>query len=279
MGRFREKVKSSRSYLGNAWQEWDGDVSHYEWDVETPRYSFLILFALFWIAAVGTAWLLWYMILPRLAALHPLAPLVTGIVFLVVGSVVVLVSLSVILSALTNRNFLITRLALFMLVLAVKPMAKLAQRFGFSQDRVSNSFLKIHNILTRQIVRGARYDRILILLPRCLGKDVRGKLVSIAEMYRCGLYTAGGGTEALNRVKAIKPRAIVAVACERDLLAGIRDLGIHIPILAVPNIRENGPCRITDVNSDEFEKAVRYFTEPGIGPSPEDAIPSGSIPG
>jgi len=274
MGGLRDKVRRSRSYLGNAWQEWDGDLSRYDWKVDSPKGLFLLLFALFWIAAVGVLWLAWYLILPRIEALHPRAPLATGILFLVGGAAVVLISLSVILSVLTNRNLLVTRLALFMLILAAKPMARVAGRFGFSQDRVWNSFLKIHNLLVRFIDGETRTDRILVLLPRCLAGDARKRLTAIAERYRCRLYTAGGGSEALAQVRNVRPRAIVAVACERDLLAGIRDVGVHIPVLAIPNIRDNGPCRITHVDSEEFEKAVRFFTEEG-GVGEEEPVPAG----
>ncbi|MBN1825723.1 MAG: DUF116 domain-containing protein [Candidatus Eisenbacteria bacterium] len=275
MGGIREKVRRSRDYLGNAWEEWDGDLTRYDWKVDTPKGTFLLLFALFWIAAVGVLWLAWYLILPRLQSFHPRAPLLSGLLFLVGGATVVLVSLSVILSVLTNRNLLVTRLALFMLILAAKPMARIAGRFGLSQDRVWNSFLKIHNLLVRFIDGERRTDKILVLLPRCLAGDARKRLTAIAERYRCLLYTAGGGSEALAKVRSVQPRAIVAVACERDLISGIRDVGTNIPVLAIPNIRDNGPCRITHVDSEEFERAVRFFTE---GTAPAEAEPATANP-
>lgn len=254
------KKRRVRGYLGDAWRSWDGDLSRYDWRVETSRNPFLLLFALFCIGVVGAVWLLWFLIVPRLAEIHPKAPLYTGFVFLVGGGGVVLVSLSVILSVLTNRKMFLSRVALAFLALAVRPMGRIAHRFGFSRDRVENSFLKIHNTLTRLIDRGEGYDRILILLPRCLSKEARQKLVELAEKYRCRLHTAGGGTEALNQIRSLHPKAVVAVACERDLVTGIRDAGTDIPVIAVPNIRENGPCWKSTVDYAEFERAVRHFT-------------------
>jgi hypothetical protein len=245
--------------LGDAWKGWDGDLASYEWKVDTSRSPFLVLFALFCIGLVGLAWLLWYLIYPRLTEIHPRAPFWTGIVFLLVGAAVILISLSVILSVLTNRRLLLTRFALSFLVFAVRPMAPIAERFGFSRDRVENSFLKIHNSVTRLIDQGKEYDRILVLLPRCLSREARRTLVSLAEKHCCGLYTAGGGTEALAKIRALRPKAIVAVACERDLVTGIRDAGIGIPVIGVPNIRENGPCWKASVDLSEFERAVRTF--------------------
>ncbi|MFH1276915.1 MAG: hypothetical protein ABIK65_00825 [Candidatus Eisenbacteria bacterium] len=150
----KERLKRVRSHLGDAWRNWDGDLSKYDWDVETSRNPFLLLFALFCIGVVGVAALLWYLIVPRLAEIHPRAPLATGFLFLFIGGGIVLVSLSVILSVLTNRRLLLTRLALLFLILAVRPMGGIAARFGFSRDRVENSFLKIHNTLVRLIDRG-----------------------------------------------------------------------------------------------------------------------------
>lgn len=266
----KERLKRARDHLGDAWRNWDGDLSKYEWDVETSRNPFLLLFALFCIGVVGVAALLWYLIVPRLAEIHPRAPLFTGFLFLTVGGGIVLVSLSVILSVLTNRRLLLTRVALLSLILAVRPMGKIAHRFGFSRDRVENSFLKIHNTLVRLIDRGGGYDRILVLLPRCLSRDARRELVGIAERYRCRLHTAGGGTEALNRIRALRPKAIVAVACERDLVTGIRDAGSDVPVIGIPNIRSNGPCWKAGVDLAEFEKAVRYFTSPEGALVPEE---------
>jgi hypothetical protein len=254
-----KEPKSAAVRLGDAWRQWDGDLAAYEWKVETSHRPFLLLFALFCILVVAAGWLLWYLVVPRLAEIHPRAPYWTGLAFLVGGGGIVLVSLSVILSVLTNRRLLLTRLALVLLVLAVRPSARIAQRFGFSRDRVENSFLKIHNTVVRLIDSGEGYDRILVLLPRCLSKEARHRLVLLAEKHCCRLYTAAGGSEALVQIRALRPRAIVAVACERDLVSGIRDAGTGIPVIGIPNIRENGPCWKANVDFCEFEKAIRYF--------------------
>jgi hypothetical protein len=257
----------ARRPLGDAWRDWDGDLAQYDWNVETPRGPFLVLFALFCIGVVAVAWLLWYLIVPRLGQIHPRAPLYSGILFLVVGGAVVHISLSVILSVLTNRRLLLTRVALLFLVVAVRLMTPIARRFGLSRDRFENSFLKIHNAVTRLIGAREASDRILVLLPRCLSREARQKLVSLAERHMCRMVTAGGGSEAVAQIRALRPRGVIAVACERDLVTGIRDAGIGIPVIGVPNIRENGPCWKSKVDYREFERAVRFF-------SPE-AVPTG----
>ncbi|MFH1276914.1 MAG: DUF116 domain-containing protein [Candidatus Eisenbacteria bacterium] len=100
--------------------------------------------------------------------------------------------------------------------------------------------------------------------------------MAVAERYRCRLHTAGGGTEALNKIRALRPKAIVAVACERDLVTGIRDAGSGVPVIGIPNIRSNGPCWMSGVDLEEFEKAVRYFTRPGGAlTADEEPVPAG----
>ena len=49
------------------------------------------------------------------------------------------------------------------------------------------------------------------------------------------------------------------MACERDLLSGIQDICNQIPIIGIPNIRPEGPCKNTTIDLNEFEKAVHTF--------------------
>jgi hypothetical protein len=52
-----------------------------------------------------------------------------------------------------------------------------------------------------------------------------------------------------------KPTVIVAVACERDLTAGIQDV-YPIPVYGILNQRPFGPCINTKVDLGEIEKAI-----------------------
>ena len=53
--------------------------------------------------------------------------------------------------------------------------------------------------------------------------------------------------------------AVVAVACERDLASGIRDIRPSIVVVGIPNVRREGPCRNTEVDVEAFEGALRLF--------------------
>jgi hypothetical protein len=68
-------------------------------------------------------------------------------------------------------------------------------------------------------------------------------------------FVVTGGTLARQKVREIRPQAVVAVACERDLASGIQDV-YPIPTLGVMNIRPNGPCFNTKVDIEEFKRAI-----------------------
>jgi hypothetical protein len=53
-----------------------------------------------------------------------------------------------------------------------------------------------------------------------------------------------------------------AVACERELLEGLREIG-GVPVICITNRRPEGPCKNTEVDLEEFEAAVRRLTGGG----------------
>ena len=74
-----------------------------------------------------------------------------------------------------------------------------------------------------------------------------------------------GGTLARMKVKEARPKAIVAIACERDLASGMADV-FPIPVIGVLNERPNGPCCNTTVDSER----VRAVVEQLIGRNSND---------
>lgn len=165
--------------------------------------------------------------------------------------------------------------------LAVEYLFPLAMYFGqflgFPKDGLRRAFIEVSNHLVG--IRGikARGDQVLILLPHCIQKaDCEYKvttdvdncrrcgrctidgLLKLKEKYGCHIAVATGGTLARKVVKEFRPKAIVAVACERDLASGIQDT-YPMPVVGVLNIRPEGPCVNTLVDVDEVEKAILRF--------------------
>ena len=84
-------------------------------------------------------------------------------------------------------------------------------------------------------------------------------LVKLKEKTGINIFIATGGTLARKVIIENKPKAVIAVACERDLTSGIQDMK-HIPVLGIFNKRPNGPCVDTFIDIHEVEDAINFLT-------------------
>lgn len=120
-----------------------------------------------------------------------------------------------------------------------------------------------------------KVNNLLVLLPHCIQledcelkitKDILickkcgrcdiGDLAKIAERYNLTMSVATGGTIARRIIKEKQPDAILAVACERNLLSGVLDT-YPLPVLGVFNSRPNGPCINTMVDVNLVEEIIK----------------------
>jgi hypothetical protein len=142
--------------------------------------------------------------------------------------------------------------------------------------------------MNNRLVLGERLRprKLLLLLPHCLQVDeckirlthnVRnceecGKcgirdLIGIADRRELELFVATGGNLARRIVSDVRPDAVVAVACERDLSSGIADT-YPLPVLGIPNERPFGPCINTRVDMARVERAIERIAggDGGVNP-------------
>ena len=82
------------------------------------------------------------------------------------------------------------------------------------------------------------------------------------------MFVLTGGTVARRKLKELRPDAVIAVACERDLTSGVQD-AYPLPVMAVVNKRPNGYCFDTGVDIGEVKQAIRDF----LGDSPVQTAP------
>ncbi len=162
------------------------------------------------------------------------------------------------------------------------PMVHRIGRFaGISKEEIEDSYIKINNQMTVAAGRKFRPEEVLVLAPHCLqntgcphkitidvhnchrcGKCSIDGLLTIAEETGVNFVVASGGTFARKFAKEYSPKAIVAIACERDLTSGIKDMNMQrIPVVGVLNERPNGPCHNTGVQLCKVRQAIAYFTE------------------
>ena len=143
--------------------------------------------------------------------------------------------------------------------------------------------ITMNNWLTRRSGRRVKPEELLVLAPRCLQNSACRQAIVTApgECLGCGrcdvkdlaalarrrgfrLVFATGGGLALERLRERSVRAVGAVACEKELCAGILARRGK-PVLAVTLDRPCGPCRDTRVSLDEVASAVDSFLGEGRG--------------
>ncbi|MCK4412473.1 MAG: DUF116 domain-containing protein [Candidatus Eisenbacteria sp.] len=237
--------------LGDAWEGWDPSQ-----EMDDPRrvaggasLLLALLGLLAVIAAAGWALLLW-LAAPRLASLGLDGGRVTWIwtlgAFLLLLPTLLLWGAwlpvrypSGIVRGLQRHVFGLWTLA-----------AALARLLGISFDRLGHSFVLVTNRLASLARPAMPGEGLLVLAPRCLKADCMRALRELAAGRCAELVVAGGGEEARAAIQRLAPAGVLAIACERDLVAGLRDVAARLPVLSLPNQRPEGPCRNSTIDLD-----------------------------
>src|SRR2546427_218584 len=104
-------------------------------------------------------------------------------------------------------------------------------------------------------------------LPRAVGWAVAGAfslsrqaldgVLATAGRYGVPVFVATRGQLARRVIRERRPRAVVAVACERDMMTGLRDVAGKLPVLGLTMRLANGPCRDAMIDLDVMESWVR----------------------
>lgn len=257
-----EKKATDRK-LGDEWEDWDGTP---EGDIDEPKGRFIWLASFVFAIFLGLLVLGAYLVYPRLAEWSPYVswPLKAAFGVLLVGSVGIYVLF--LLEVTTGASRLLPyRWSETLLLWLLPKSVWLGGKLGFSRDQVFNSFIKVNNLLSRSHTRPGGPRRLLVLLPRCLSRETRQEIRRIMEGRPHAVATAGGGEEARKAIRKERPDFIIALACERDLASGIKDVALHVPVIGIPNKRPEGPCKNTQVDMEEFVQALEFFERISTG--------------
>ena len=243
--------------LGDEWQDWNGEIK--EEEINESRRTFLILSSIILAGLVLISLLFLYLVLPRFKLFGSLWAAVISAAVIIAALVVVCWYIVLTLKIIYRNRYLRicldrkNRLLFFLLPYVMK----LAAFLGISGDRLGHSFIMVSNSLA---FNPERKGNLLVLLPRCLDRKIMKKIRKSCEKYSdVEYYSTAGGSAARKLVKKTSPRAIIAVACERDLLSGIQFVSGEIPVIGIPNKRPRGPCKNTLIDPSEFESALKYF--------------------
>jgi hypothetical protein len=135
-----------------------------------------------------------------------------------------------------------------------------ARPFG-RRDWVEHAAIDIYDRLAERRRRRVGKGELLVLVPRCLSKDALDGVLAIAGRYDVPVFVATRGQLARRAIRERRPRAVVAVACERDMMTGLRDVAGKLPVLGLTMRLPNGPCRDATLDLEVMERWVRSLTE------------------
>ncbi len=246
---------SDNRRLGDEWLQWDGESQPAE--INENKLTFILLSLAAGLGYVGLVVLFWYLSTPRFVQFGRVFYIGSFIVFALLTGLGALFVLSFLLSLIFKKPFYPNKHSKrFFYQYVLDAAIKLGSLFGISRDRIGNSFVKVNNEITTGREEKHDPEDVLILLPRCLRKEVRKKTLETIEDYGCKVQTATGGESARREVLKQNPSLVIGVACERDLMTGIQDTVSKVPALGIPNKRPEGPCVNTVIDIEKLEKQL-----------------------
>ena len=245
--------------LGHEWDEWDGTPLPNQGNYDSPPALFFGWSALALGFALGVLALVAELLSPHVAHLSAQIP---GFVWLglgVVASVLWLWWGAILLSYVLRRPLLPERLAErgpFLRLMRLT--SRVAQRFG-KRDWVENAAVKVYNALVLQRNRKVGKGELLLLIPRCLSRATLDGVLQVAGKYDVPVFVATRGQLARRVIRERRPRAVVAVACERDMVSGLHDVAGKVPVLGLTMTLPSGPCKDALLDLNQLEEWVKAY--------------------
>jgi len=251
-----ERSSAPRRVLGDAWQDWDHSLENLEAEIHTgPGLFLLFAFIVTLLATAGWMFLVW-LAEPRLVSLGLPAG---GVVAVRFGGAGLLFLPPLLLGGLLANIRYPRAVAgglLWFIVFGWSLAEALARCLRLSRDRLGHSFIHLANRLSLLSEKTGSGEELLVLAPRCLRPELLKGLRQMATDAGAQFAVVGGGEQALATVEEIAPAAVLAVACERDLVAGIRDVAPRLTVLGLANRRPEGPCRNSEIDLTEARRLL-----------------------
>jgi hypothetical protein len=247
--------------LGHEWDEWDGNPLPNQGNYDSPPHLFFLWSAAGLVAALGIVALGLYLLGPRIGLLLPGVPTWLWIGLGVAAGVSGLWWGLILLSYATSRALLPAKLAEqgpFLRLMSVT--SRVADRFG-RRDWVENAAVKVYNALALRRAKKVGQGELLLLIPRCLSKPAIDGVLALSGKYEVPVFVATRGQLARRVIKERRPRAIVAVACERDMVSGLHDVAGRVPVLGLTMTLPAGPCKDAGLDLVQLEEWVKVFVE------------------
>jgi hypothetical protein len=245
--------------LGHEWDEWDGRPLPNQGNYDSSPALFFAWSAISLAIGLGVIALGLYLLTPRLRTVYASLPSLLWSALLLGGSLLWAWWGLLLLSHEIRRPLLPERLAErgpFLRLMRLT--SRIADRFG-RRDWVENSAVKIYNNLAVMRGRKVGQGELLLLIPRCLSKVTLDGVLGIAGKYGVPVFVATRGQLARRVIRERRPRAVVAVACERDMVSGLHDVAGKIPVLGLTMTLPAGPCKDASLDLGQLERWVQAY--------------------
>jgi hypothetical protein len=253
------KIETDRR-LGHEWDEWNGQPLANGGDFRTTTGKFFLFTAVGLAGMLAAATAAIFLLTPRLAQLAswlPRALYLADACVAVAGCVwLALIGLSYA----TNRALLPGRFAERGLLLkTLRLSSRVGEVFGVQRDWTDNAAVAVYNRLAWAREWRVRANEMLILIPRCLSRTALEGVMDIAKRYDVATFVATRGAYARQAIRERRPRAVVAVACERDMVSGLHDVAGRLPVLGLTMQLPNGPCKDASLDLVRMEAFVKKY--------------------
>lgn len=245
--------------LGHEWDEWDGKPLPNQGNYDSPPALFVAWSAGALVVGLGCVGGAIYLLAPHLAGLHAQLPRVLWSLFSVLAGMLWLWWGALVLSFAVQQPLLPEMLGErgpFLRLMRLT--SKVADWFG-QRDWVENASVKVYNALQLMRRRKVGKGELLVLIPRCLSRGTLDGVLAIAGKYDVPVFVATRGQLARRVIRERRPRAVVAVACERDMVSGLHDVAGKIPVLGLTMTLPAGPCKDALLDLDQLERWVQAY--------------------
>lgn len=249
--------------------------------------SFNVLVAIFFLAISGLVGALWYLTLAKNTSFFyvfiSLSNIIISLLFLLFFSG--FIGLLIARKKKSLPKSLVKVTGVFVKIF-FPLLIKLGTIFKIPEEFLQANVIHWLNQINDQEGISLQANELLVLIPHCLqysgcsfhvvhdlknckrcGKCPLDRLIALKDEIGFKMFVVTGGTLARKIVQENKPQAIVAVACERDLVSGMIDV-FPYRTLGQVNLRPYGPCFNTAVDLEELVDKIYKFI-------PQDSLDRG----
>ena len=249
--------------LGHEWDEWDGRPLPANGDFSAQPGLFFRFGALTLGLAMAAAAAVIFLLQPRIGAVSSGLPRLLWLVLGFLAAAGWIWFSVLLLSFYSGRLFLPDAWLERGPYLRLMSLTSQVSRLFGKRDWVEHAAIDVYNSLAERRTRSVGRGELLVLIPRCLSKQALDGVLEIAGRYDVPVFVATRGQLARRVIRERRPRAVVAVACERDMTTGLVDVAGRLPVLGLTMRLPNGPCRDAMLDLEVMERWVKGWVGAG----------------